>query len=104
MRSYEYIAEPTETGFSGYLPEVDGCVSTGATPGELEAHLRDAIIAHLDLPLGERIDLYQLPAVVFSAFSAASTALRPIVDVSFGVTEVTAMPYRTDGWSTLASA
>ncbi len=60
MNCYEYIAEPTSTGYSAYLPAVPGCVSTGRDIVDLERRLQEAVAVHLDLPIGEPIVLRRL--------------------------------------------
>ena len=45
---YLIVIEPTTTGFSAYSPDLPGCVSTGATRGECESNMREAIEFHLD--------------------------------------------------------
>ena len=45
---YLIVIEPTGTGFSGYSPDLPGCVSTGATRQECESNMREAIEFHLD--------------------------------------------------------
>jgi len=42
MKKYLIVVEPTETGYSAYSPDVDGCVSTGRTRQEVEQNMRDA--------------------------------------------------------------
>jgi predicted RNase H-like HicB family nuclease len=48
MRKYLIVIEKTLTGFSAYSPDLDGCVSTGATREEVEQNMREAIAFHLD--------------------------------------------------------
>jgi predicted RNase H-like HicB family nuclease len=48
MKKYLIVIEPTQTGFSAYSPDLPGCVSTGATPAEVERNMREAIAFHLD--------------------------------------------------------
>ena len=48
MSRYVILIEPTKTGFSAYLPDLPGCVSTGKTAAEAEANLRDAVAGHLE--------------------------------------------------------
>ena len=45
---YLIVIESTATGFSGYSPDVPGCVATGASREEAEREMRDAISFHLD--------------------------------------------------------
>lgn len=44
---YAIVIEKVENNFSGYVPDLPGCVATGATAEETEAELRDAIELHL---------------------------------------------------------
>jgi len=48
MKKYLIVIEPTQTGFSAYSPDLQGCVSTGRTRDEVEKNMRDAIAFHLD--------------------------------------------------------
>ena len=48
MRRYLIVIEETETGYSAYSPDLDGCVATGATKEEVEKRIREAIEFHLD--------------------------------------------------------
>jgi predicted RNase H-like HicB family nuclease len=45
---YAIIIEPAGQNFSGYVPDLPGCIATGATAVEVEASLREAIRFHLD--------------------------------------------------------
>ena len=42
------IIEKTETGFSSYSPDLDGCVATGSTKKEVEENMYEAILFHLE--------------------------------------------------------
>ncbi len=42
------ILEPTETGFSAYSPDLQGCITTGRTKEETEWNMREAIELHLE--------------------------------------------------------
>jgi predicted RNase H-like HicB family nuclease len=88
MKSYEYIAEPTSTGFSAYLPELDGVVSTGASLGALETDLREAIALHLELSPDEDFRLYRRVDVTSPVQILESSALRTVVEFSDTVTMV----------------
>lgn len=48
MKKYLVIFEPTETGFSCYVPDLLGCVSTGSTKEEAEKNIYEAILFHLE--------------------------------------------------------
>ena len=44
---YAIVIEKAGSNFSGYAPDLPGCVATGATVKETEAVLREAIELHL---------------------------------------------------------
>ena len=48
MKKYLIVIEETGTGFSAYSPDLPGCISTGASRGEVEENMRQAIAFHLD--------------------------------------------------------
>lgn len=45
---YAVVIERAESNFSAYVPDLPGCVATGATREEVESEIRDAIAFHLD--------------------------------------------------------
>ena len=45
---YAIVIERAETGFSAYVPDLPGCIATGATVEETEANIREAIAFHLE--------------------------------------------------------
>ncbi len=45
---YLVVFEETETGFSAYSPDIDGCVATGSTKEEVEKNMKEAIEFHLE--------------------------------------------------------
>ena len=45
---YAIVIEKAENNFSGYVPDLPGCVATGATVKETESVLREAIEFHLE--------------------------------------------------------
>jgi predicted RNase H-like HicB family nuclease len=52
------VYEQTSTGWSAYVPDLPGCVATGATRKETERLIREAIALHLD---GLREDNESIP-------------------------------------------
>ena len=48
MRKYAVVFERSDNNFAAYVPDLPGCVSTGATKAEVEANIREAIEFHLD--------------------------------------------------------
>ena len=45
---YAVVIENAGANFSGYVPDLPGCIATGATLAETEAAIREAIGFHLD--------------------------------------------------------
>jgi predicted RNase H-like HicB family nuclease len=45
---YAVVIENAGSNFSAYVPDLPGCVATGAALSETEAALREAIVFHLD--------------------------------------------------------
>jgi predicted RNase H-like HicB family nuclease len=58
MKKYLIIIEKTNTGYSVYSPDLDGCVSTGKTIEEAEQNMREAIEFHLK---GLQLEGYEIP-------------------------------------------
>jgi predicted RNase H-like HicB family nuclease len=48
VRKYAVVFERSDNNFAAYVPDLPGCVSTGATKAEVEANIREAIEFHLD--------------------------------------------------------
>ena len=55
---YLTVIEKTNTGYSAYLPDLAGCVSTGLTIKEVTANMSEAIQFHLE---GLRLEGYEIP-------------------------------------------
>ena len=43
---YAVVIEQEGNNYSAYLPDVPGCVATGATPEDVEQQIREALIFH----------------------------------------------------------
>ena len=56
---YAIVIENAGTNFSAYVPDVPGCVATGAMPAEAERAIAGAIELHLE---GMRRDGAPIPA------------------------------------------
>lgn len=56
---YAVVIEKAENNFSAYVPDLPGCVATGATLEEVEQEIRDAIAFHIE---GMREDGLPIPA------------------------------------------
>jgi predicted RNase H-like HicB family nuclease len=58
MKRYAIVIEKTEANYGGYVPDLPGCVATGATIEETERLLLEAIAMHLE---GMREDGIPIP-------------------------------------------
>ena len=58
---YAVVIEKAQGNFSAYVPDLPGCVATGATISEVESQVREAIEFHLD---GMREDGIPITAAV----------------------------------------
>jgi predicted RNase H-like HicB family nuclease len=47
MKRYAIVIEKAATNYGGYVPDLPGCVATGATVEETEQLLHQAITMHL---------------------------------------------------------
>ena len=45
---YAIVIEKAEDNYSAYVPDLPGCVATGATREEVESEIREAIIFHVE--------------------------------------------------------
>ncbi len=59
MMRYAIVIEKAGGNFSAYVPDLPGCVATGATIPELETEIREAIRFHID---GLKADGAAVPA------------------------------------------
>ncbi|MDQ3581136.1 MAG: type II toxin-antitoxin system HicB family antitoxin [Pseudomonadota bacterium] len=55
---YAVVIEKAEKNYSAYVPDLPGCVATGATLGQAEAEIREAIEFHIE---GMREDGLSIP-------------------------------------------
>ena len=55
---YAVVIEKADTNYSAYVPDLPGCVATGATVEAVEREIKRAIRFHLD---GMRQDGAQIP-------------------------------------------
>ncbi|WP_192360651.1 type II toxin-antitoxin system HicB family antitoxin [Mesorhizobium mediterraneum] len=55
---YAVVIEKAGNNFSAYVPDLPGCIATGATVPEVENEIRDAIRFHIE---GLRADGLDVP-------------------------------------------
>lgn len=56
---YAIVIEKAQDNYSAYVPDLPGCVATGASVPEVEAEIREAIVFHVE---GLREDGLPVPA------------------------------------------
>jgi len=45
---YAVVIEKAEGNYSAYVPDLPGCIATGATVEEIETEMREAIAFHIE--------------------------------------------------------
>jgi len=45
---YAIVIEKTATGYSAFVPDLPGCIATGADQREVESEMKSAIRFHID--------------------------------------------------------
>ena len=63
---FPVIIERSDRNFSAYVPDLPGCVSTGATPEEAQRNIQEAIALHVE---GMREDGLPIPPPSTVAFA-----------------------------------
>ena len=58
---YAIVIEKTESNYSAYVPDLPGCVATGASIRQVESEIREAIEFHIE-GLREDGNLIPLPS------------------------------------------
>ena len=48
MSEYTVVIEKSEHNFGAWVPDLDGCIATGATLDEVTANIREAIEFHIE--------------------------------------------------------
>jgi predicted RNase H-like HicB family nuclease len=48
VNGYAVIIEGGSGAYSGYAPDLPGCIAAGSSPEEVESLMRDAIVLHID--------------------------------------------------------
>ena len=55
---YAVVYEKAPSNFSAYVPDLPGCVATGATREDVERNIREAIVFHIE---GMRLEHLAIP-------------------------------------------
>ena len=71
MKRYAIVVEKAKSNYAAYVPDLPGCVATGATVKETERRIREAIEIHVEglrqdgLPVpkpSSRVHYVEIPA------------------------------------------
>ena len=57
MKKFLVIFEKTDTGYSAYVPDLPGCISTGKTKSDCENNIYEAIQFHIEGMLEEGLNI-----------------------------------------------
>jgi len=49
MTEYAVVIEPSPNNYGAWVPDLDGCVSTGKTLEEVKENIAEAITMHLEI-------------------------------------------------------
>ncbi len=49
MSRYFVIIEESSTGFSAFLPDLPGCIATGATRDDVETRMKEGVEFHVEV-------------------------------------------------------
>ncbi len=58
MHRFLIVIEKTDSGFSAYSPDLDGCVASGSTQSDTENNMHQAIEMHIN---GMKEDKEEIP-------------------------------------------
>lgn len=71
MTRYAIVMEKAQSNYAAYVPDLPGCVATGATIGQTQRRIREAIEIHIaglredGIPVpkpSSRVDYVEIPA------------------------------------------
>ncbi len=57
MKHFTVIFEKTHTGYSAWVPDLPGCVSTGATKEDCEKSIYEAVTFHIEGMIAEGLSI-----------------------------------------------
>lgn len=78
MKSYLIIVEKTNTGYSAYSPNFDGCVAAGKTREEVQRNILEAIEFHLE---GLYEEGYEIPEPhCYSTYASVSVRHQALTE------------------------
>lgn len=61
---YAIVVEKAENNYSAYVPDLPGCIATGATIEETEQEIRDAIELHIEGMIEDGLPVPQPTSIV----------------------------------------
>ena len=61
---YTIVIERANANYSGYVPDLPGCIATGATPDEVVRELKEAVRLHIEGLVADGLPVPQPTTVV----------------------------------------
>ena len=61
---YAIVVEKAKNNYSAYVPDLPGCIATGATIEETEREIRDAIELHIEGMIEDGLPVPQPTSIV----------------------------------------
>ena len=61
---YAVVIEKAENNYSGYVPDLPGCIATGYTVQEVEAEIKSAIEFHIEGLLADNLPVPHPSSIV----------------------------------------
>jgi predicted RNase H-like HicB family nuclease len=61
---YAVVIEKAENNYSGYVPDLPGCIATGHTVREVEAEIKSAIEFHIEGLLADNLPVPSPSSIV----------------------------------------
>lgn len=88
MKSYLVIYEKSSTGYSAYVPDLPGCLSTGAGKEEAKRNSQAAISLHLEVMIEDGLTIPE-------SSSEAETVTLPRIPESYSGSSNTMAGFRS---------
>ncbi len=82
------VVEQSQTGFSAYVPDLPGCVATGAARPEVEQLIREAIEFHLEADWDRLVTYYRFPDAHWIHLRTTNVIESPFAAVRLRTTAV----------------
>lgn len=76
MKKYMIILEKTDTGYSAFSPDIDGCIAVGETLDECKKNMKEALNFHIELMLEKGYEIPEPSILSVDYINILETDLR----------------------------